>query len=62
MPEDKTTSRSELLALTSEIVSAHASNNSVAQTELAPLIQSVFDTLNALTSEETGPKPALRRG
>jgi predicted transcriptional regulator len=55
MPEDKTTSRSELLALTSEIVSAHASNNSVAQTEVAPLIQSVFDTLNALASEETAP-------
>jgi predicted transcriptional regulator len=52
MPEDKTTSRSELLALTGEIVSAHLSNNSVAQTEVAPLIQSVFDKLNALASDE----------
>ena len=55
MPEDKTTSRSELLALTSEIVSAHIANNSVAQTEVAPLIQSVFDTLSALASEEPAP-------
>jgi predicted transcriptional regulator len=55
MPEDKTTSRSELLALTSEIVAAHLSNNAVAQTEVAPLIQSVFDTLNALASDEPTP-------
>ena len=52
MPEDKTTSRSELLALTGEIVSAHLSNNSVAQTDVAPLIQSVFDKLNALAGDE----------
>ena len=47
MPEDKTTSRSELLALTGEIVSAHLSNNSLAQTEVAPLIQSVFKRVSA---------------
>jgi predicted transcriptional regulator len=52
MAEDKTTSRSELLTLTGEIVSAHLSNNSVAQTDVAPLIQSVFDMLNALASNE----------
>jgi predicted transcriptional regulator len=52
MAEDKTTSRSELLALTSEIVSAHLSNNSVAQTDVAPLIQSVFDRLNTPASNE----------
>jgi predicted transcriptional regulator len=52
MPEDKTTSRSEVLSLTSEIVSAHVSNNAVAPTEVAPLIQSVFDKLNALASDE----------
>jgi predicted transcriptional regulator len=55
MPEDKTTSLSELLALTSEIVSAHVSNNSVVQTEIAPLIQSVFEKLNALAGEEPAP-------
>jgi predicted transcriptional regulator len=52
MPEDKTTSRSELLALTGEIVSAHLSNNSVAHTEVAPLIQSVFEKLSELASDE----------
>ena len=38
MPEDKTISRSELLALTGEIVSAHLANNAVAQTDVAALI------------------------
>jgi predicted transcriptional regulator len=55
MPEDKTTSRGELLALTSEIISAHVSNNAVTQTEVAPLIQSVFDTLSALGDDEAAP-------
>jgi predicted transcriptional regulator len=52
MSEDNTISRSELLALTGEIVSAHLANNAVAQTEVAPLIQSVFEKLNALASDE----------
>ena len=52
MQEDKTISRSELLALTGEIVSAHLANNAVARDEVAPLIQSVFDKLNALASDE----------
>ena len=52
MPEDKTTSRSELLALTGEIVSARVANNAVARDEVAPLIQSVFNRLNALASDE----------
>ena len=52
MADDKTTSRSKLLALTSEIVSAHISNNAVAQAEVAPLIQSVFEKLRVLTSDD----------
>ena len=52
MADDKTTSRSKLLALTSEIVSAHISNNAVAQAEVAPLIQSVFEKLSVLTSDD----------
>ena len=55
MPEDKTTSRSELLALTSEIVSAHISNNAVARDDVAELIQSVFDKLNGLGAEDATP-------
>jgi predicted transcriptional regulator len=56
MSEEQTINRSELLALTTEIVSAHISNNSVARDDVAELIQSVFDRLNSLAGEE--PKPA----
>ena len=52
LSEDNGISRSELLALTCEIVSAHLANNSVGREEVAPLIQSVFDTLSALASDE----------
>jgi len=52
MSQDNAVSRSELLALTGEIVSAHVANNAVARDEVAPLIQSVFDKLNALVSDE----------
>ena len=52
MSQDNAVSRSELLALTGEIVSAHIANNAVARDEVAPLIQSVFDKLNALASDE----------
>jgi predicted transcriptional regulator len=52
MSEDQTISRSELLALTGEIVSAHLANNSVGRDEVAPLIQSVFEKLSALASDE----------
>ena len=52
MPEDQTTSRSGLLTLTGEIVSAHLGNNAVAQADAAPLIQSVSDKLSALAGDE----------
>ena len=52
MPDNNSVSRSELLALTGEIVSARVANNAVARNEVAPLIQSVFDKLNALASDE----------
>ncbi|MEO1328983.1 MAG: MucR family transcriptional regulator [Pseudomonadota bacterium] len=42
----------ELLTLTSEIVSSHVSNNPVAQSDLPSLIKSVFDTLHDLSSDE----------
>jgi predicted transcriptional regulator len=50
--EDNTISRSELVALTGEIVSSHLANNSVALGEVAPLIESVFEKLNALARDE----------
>ncbi|MCI4662678.1 MAG: MucR family transcriptional regulator [Neomegalonema sp.] len=43
---------SELLQLTSDIVSSHVSNNPVAQSDLTGLIKSVYATLQELTSEE----------
>jgi predicted transcriptional regulator len=56
-------SRSELLALTSEIVAAHVSNNNVAVNELPTLIQQVFQALAVMDSEHqnatTRPKPAV---
>ena len=52
MPEDQSIDRSELLALTAEIVAAHVGNNAIAGTEVGALIQSVFDTLRGLGSDE----------
>jgi predicted transcriptional regulator len=51
----ETIDRSELLGLTTEIVSAHLGNNAVTGADVAGLIQSVFDTLNGLGSEEAAP-------
>ena len=51
----ETIDRSEVLALTAEIVSAHLGNNAVAGGDVAGLIQSVFDTLTGLGSEEAAP-------
>lgn len=56
--------RSELLALTSDIVSSHVSNNSVAMADVPALIEHVFGTLSKLGSEpveevKEKPKPAV---
>jgi predicted transcriptional regulator len=55
MSEDQIINRAEILALTTEIVSSHVSNNSTGQENLAELIQSVFDKLAALASDEPAP-------
>jgi predicted transcriptional regulator len=52
MPEDQSIDRAELLALTAEIIAAHVSNNAVAGNEVGALIQSVFDTLRGLGTDE----------
>jgi len=62
MPEN--TSHSDLLALTTEIVSAHFSNNSVAPNEVAEFIETVFKTLSHLgghnpLSGTDRPQPAV---
>jgi predicted transcriptional regulator len=52
MTEDQTIGRGEILALTTEIVSAHVANNSVVQNDVAGLIQSVFSKLSELAAGE----------
>lgn len=52
MPDDQSIDRSELLALTAEIVAAHVGNKAIAGPEVGGLIQSVFDTLSRLATDE----------
>ena len=46
------TSKSELLELTSEIVSAHVGSSHVADTDLPKLIEEVFQTLEKLATND----------
>jgi predicted transcriptional regulator len=55
MPDEQTINRSEILALTSQIVSAHLSNNPIPQGEVTGLIGSVFDSLKGLGVESEAP-------
>src|SRR5207344_1682451 len=55
MTEDHTIDTNELLPLTTEIVSAHVSNNEIPANELSNLLQSVFDTLRALAGDDPAP-------
>jgi predicted transcriptional regulator len=52
MAEVQSIDRGEILALTAEIVAAHVGNNAVAGADVATLIQSVFDTLSGLATDE----------
>jgi predicted transcriptional regulator len=60
---ESTIDHGELLALTSDIVAAHVSNNSVPTSALAELIETVFGTLSGLGGEAPEPvvelKPAV---
>ena len=55
--------QSELLALTSNIVAAHASNNAVSGGELPAIIRQVYDTLSTVgipqETEPERPTPAV---
>ena len=54
--------RSELLELTSEIVAAHVSNNTLAVNDLPQLIQDVYSTLATVGKAQTTserPQPAV---
>lgn len=62
MPDQ--TSHSDLLALTTEIVSSHVANNSVPQSDISGLIEQVFRTLSNLggggsLSADRGALPAV---
>ena len=57
MAEDESINRAELLALTAEIVAAQVGNNTISATEVAGLIQSVFDTLGRLAGDEPPAPP-----
>lgn len=56
MTEEKV-EHSELLALTSDIVAAHVSNNPVPLGELPGLIETVYNTLTTLT--QPAPEPVV---
>jgi predicted transcriptional regulator len=55
MSEDQAATRSELLSLTTEIVTAHLSSNPSKSTELPGFIQTVFETLKALAQDKPAP-------
>ena len=57
------TSKSELLELTSEIVSAHVGSSDVASTDLPKLIEEVFSTLSKLATNgvEKATEPTERK-
>ncbi|MFT7027133.1 MAG: putative transcriptional regulator [Paracoccaceae bacterium] len=51
--------KSEILALTSEIVSSHVANNPVPNADLPSVIQAVFDKLTELANEQPELKQEL---
>jgi predicted transcriptional regulator len=52
MTEEQTIGRGEILALMTEIVSAHVANNSVVNNEVPDLMQSVYNKINELATGE----------
>jgi predicted transcriptional regulator len=52
MTEEQAIGRGEILALTTEIVSAHVANNNVVNAEVPELIQQVYNKLSELASGE----------
>ena len=56
---EATIDKSELLALTAEIVSSHVSNNPVSPQDLTGVIDSVYAKLNELSEAKPEPKQEL---
>ncbi len=59
MTETPIIDKSEILALTSEIVSSHVSNNPVPAADLPAVIHSVFEKLTELANEQPEQKQEL---
>ncbi|QDL91592.1 MucR family transcriptional regulator [Paroceanicella profunda] len=59
MSAEQQVEKGELLALTTEIVSSHVANNSVAQGDLPDLIQTVYTKLSALATVSEAPVEEL---
>ncbi len=59
MADSQTIDKTELLSLTSEIVSSHVANNSVSLADLPDLIQSVFAKLSSLAEGHVAETEAL---
>lgn len=55
------TKHTDLLALTTEIVSAHLANNSVPAAEIPALIERIYKTLSGLGGESAASSAALER-
>ncbi|GAB4143324.1 MAG: MucR family transcriptional regulator [Sphingomonadales bacterium] len=60
---DNNSEREDLLSLTADIVSSHVSNNTVAVSDVPPLIESVYHTLMRISAPtpmaEERPEPAV---
>ncbi|SDW80763.1 transcriptional regulator, MucR family [Albimonas donghaensis] len=59
MSETQNIEKSELLALTADIVSSHVSNNAVSPQELTGVIEQVFSKLTELASDTPEPVEEL---
>ncbi len=57
---EESSEHAQLLAHTSQIVSAHVSNNAVSNTDLPQLIETVFKTLSGLNGAPAEPEPELK--
>ncbi|MSU92298.1 transcriptional regulator [Rhodobacteraceae bacterium 2CG4] len=52
MAEEQTVDKTELLALSAEVVSSYVGNNTVQPDQVTELLKSVFDTMNTLSGPQ----------
>lgn len=56
MAEEQTIEKSELLALSADVVSSYVGNNTVAPDQVTDMLRSIFEVMNALS----GPEPEVQ--